>query len=77
MTCDLCGGEARERKVSYAIELEGKWIIVENVPATVCSQCGDRLFSANAVEKLQHVVRDQKAPCRVLETPVIDFSASE
>ena len=59
---------------SAIIELDEKLIVVENVPAKVCVQCGERLYSAVTVERLQQTVWKKKTPSKVLETPVFDFS---
>ena len=74
MKCDICGGPLIEQDVTYRIELESKLIVVENVPAKVCLQCGERLYSADVVERLQRTVWENRPPSRVLETPVFDFA---
>jgi len=74
MTCDLCGSPLVEQEVTYAIELDGRWIIIEHVPAKVCPQCGEKLFSADTVKRLQRIAWDQKNPSKILETPVFDFA---
>ena len=76
MTCDLCGSPLIEDRVTYTIELDGKWIIIEGVPAKVCPQCGGKLFSPKTVERLQQIAWGQKKPRRTVETPVFDFAAS-
>ena len=76
VTCDLCGTPLVEQEVTYAIELDGKWIIIEHVPAKVCPQCGEKLFSPDTVERLQQIVWGQKRPHRIVETPVFDFASS-
>ncbi len=77
MTCDLCRSPLIEQEVTYAVELDGTWIIVEHVPSKVCPQCGERLFSPETVERLQRIAWDQQAPSRILETPVFDFAGSK
>ena len=64
-----------EQRVTYAIELEGKFIIVENVPARVCVETGERLFAPETVERLQQTVWEGRQPHRVIETPVFVFAA--
>ena len=64
-----------EQRVTYAIELEGKFIIVENVPARVCVETGERLFAPETVERLQQTVWEQRKPQRVIETPVFEFAS--
>jgi YgiT-type zinc finger domain-containing protein len=63
-----------EQKVTYTIELDGKFIIVENVPARVCVETGERFFSPETVERLQRTVWERRKPRRVLETPVFEFA---
>jgi YgiT-type zinc finger domain-containing protein len=64
-----------ERKVTYSIELDGKFIIIENVPARVCLETGERFFSPETVERLQQTVWGNKKPDRFIETPVFEFAA--
>ena len=63
-----------EQKVTYAIEVDGRFIIVENVPARVCVETGERLFAPETVERLQHTVWERRKPRRVIETPVFEFA---
>jgi YgiT-type zinc finger domain-containing protein len=64
-----------ERKVTYTIQVDGKFIIIENVPARVCLETGERFFSPETVERLQQTVWERKKPDRVIETPVFEFAA--
>ncbi|MBM4121862.1 MAG: type II toxin-antitoxin system MqsA family antitoxin [Nitrospira sp.] len=75
MACDLCGSPLKEQMVTYTIQLGDKLVVVEHVPAKVCVQCGERLYSPDTVERLQKTVWEQRAPSRVLQTPVFDFAA--
>ena len=65
----------REQAVTYTIQMDDKLVVVEHVPAMVCDQCGERLYSPETVERLQQTVWDQRSPSRVLQTPVFDFAA--
>ena len=64
-----------EQKVTYVLEQHGKVLIIENVPARVCRETGERLFSPETVERLQHIVWEQRTPSRIIETPVFEFVA--
>ena len=64
-----------ETKVTYTLEVNGKFIIVENVPARVVVETGEHLFSPETVEKLQQTVWGDQKPSRVVETPVFEFAA--
>jgi YgiT-type zinc finger domain-containing protein len=63
-----------EQQVTYTLMMENKFFIVENVPARVCLETGERFFSPETVERLQQTIWQQKQPRRILETPVFDFS---
>ncbi|MDA0769964.1 MAG: hypothetical protein BZY79_04455 [SAR202 cluster bacterium Casp-Chloro-G4] len=74
MKCDTCGGNLANKEVTYRIELDGRLIVVENVPARVSSQCGETYFSGPTVERIQKTAWDQQAPSRIIETAVFDFA---
>ena len=63
-----------EEMVTYTIQMDNKLVVVEHVPAKVCDQCGERLYSPETVERLQQTVWKQRLPSRVLQTPVFDFA---
>ncbi|MCH2449938.1 MAG: hypothetical protein MK198_07305 [Gracilimonas sp.] len=63
-----------ERKVTYSLELDGKFYIVENVPARVNEETGEQYFASETVEQLRKKIRGNVAPKKTLETPVFDYS---
>jgi YgiT-type zinc finger domain-containing protein len=64
-----------EQTVTYILERQGKVLIIENVPARVCRETGERLFAPETVERLQQIVWEQRKPTRIVETPVFEFVA--
>lgn len=74
MTVDIWQEPLVEQKVTYILELEGKFIIIENVPARVNVETGERYFSPEVVERLQQTIWEEKKPDRVIETPVFEFT---
>ena len=63
-----------ESRVTYALELDGKLIVVENVPARVNVDTGERVYAPGTVEHLQALIRGGRHPKRMIETPVYEFS---
>ena len=63
-----------ETKITYTLEVNGKFIIIENVPAKVSIETGEHLFSPETVEKLQQTIWGDQKPSRVIETPVFEFT---
>ena len=64
-----------EQKVTYTLEVNGKFFMIENVPARVCIETGERFFAPETVERLQKIIWENKQPKRVIETPVFDFAS--
>lgn len=64
-----------EKRVTYTLELNGKFFLVENVPARVNEETGEQFFSPLTVEHLQQIILDKKQPYRVIETPVYSYVA--
>jgi len=42
----------REEKVTYTVEVDGRIVVVRNVPARICVETGEKLFSLETVERL-------------------------
>ena len=63
-----------EKKVTYPIEVEGTLILVQNVPARVNVETGERMFSPEIVERLHELVRRRRQPARTIETPVYEYA---
>ncbi len=62
-----------ETEVTYTLEHAGEVIIIEHVPARVCSETGEQFFSPETVERMQAIIRSRKKPDKVIETPVYDY----
>jgi YgiT-type zinc finger domain-containing protein len=62
-----------EQRVNYTLELDGNFIIIENVPARLCVETGERFFSPETVERLKQIIWKEKQPSRTLEVPVYEF----
>ncbi len=72
----IYGEHLGERMVTYILELNGKFYIVEHVPARVNEETGEQFFSPETVEQLQKTIRGDTKPNRVVETPVYEFGSN-
>lgn len=64
-----------EQTVTYTLLKDGKFYVIENVPARVDLDTGEQYFSPKTVERLQQTIWGKRKPVRVLETPVYEFVA--
>jgi hypothetical protein len=64
-----------ETRVTYVVESDGRFIIVENVPARVNVDTGEQFFSPATAARLQEIAWGSRTPERMVATPVFDFAA--
>jgi YgiT-type zinc finger domain-containing protein len=57
MRCLLCRGEMEKSTVSYAIDRKGYHLFVEEIPAYVCTQCGEKYFDEKETEAIQNMIK--------------------
>src|SRR3954466_4019951 len=62
-----------EQKVTYVAEVDGRLIVIEHVPARVCLQTGEKLYSPETVERIQAIAWGHAPPVRTITTPVYEF----
>ena len=63
-----------EKTVTYTIKYRGKLYVIEEVPARVCRETGEEFFTPETVERIHSMIRDEKTPHRVIETPVYKYA---
>jgi len=69
-TCEYCGGLIVERRVTLHRKVKKKYVLIENVPAGVCAQCGMRYFAANVLKTVEESIRGRKRAEREVVVPV-------
>jgi YgiT-type zinc finger domain-containing protein len=65
----------KEATVTYTLEHDGKIVVIQNVPARVCNETGEQLFSPQTVERIHRIVRDGRPPTRTVQANVFEFAA--
>lgn len=61
MDCPHCRGQLTVGKTSYTVNRKNYHLIIDDVPAYICEQCGEPLFSEEAVELVQEMIRNLDA----------------
>jgi hypothetical protein len=64
-----------ETKVTYSLEMNGQFFLIENVPARVNVETGEQFFSPATLERIKQIISEQTKPSHFIETPVYDFAA--
>jgi YgiT-type zinc finger domain-containing protein len=65
--CPLCGGEKEPGTTTFTVDLKFGVLVVRDVPALVCSQCGDAWIEDAVAAKLETVVADARRRQAVVE----------
>ncbi len=75
MQCSIkgCAGDYEDRIVVHAVTHGGQTVVIEGVPAEVCSVCGDAIFSPETVRGIERLLKSRDEPIRT--APVFEFSA--
>lgn len=56
MECIVCKGLTEKKTVNYILDLDNTIIIIKDVPANVCIQCGERYFDDDVMENLEKII---------------------
>ena len=59
-TCEYCGGKIVEKRVTLHRKLKSKYVIIEDVPAGVCGECGTRYYTANVLKTVEANIRGRR-----------------
>ena len=55
MECYYCKGDMQPGTVSHFVKRKGYQLIIEKVPAYICSQCGEHLMGRDSVDLIQEM----------------------
>ena len=65
--CALCGGTKEPGTTTFTAELGFGVVVVRNVPATVCSQCGADWIDDEIAAHIETIVQDARKKHRQVE----------
>ncbi len=69
-TCECCGGEIVEKRVTLHRKVRSRYVLIEDVPAGVCKRCGARYYSANVLKTVEESIRGRRKAQREVLVPV-------
>ena len=76
-TCEHCGGKIVEKCVTLHRKVKRKYVIVEDVPAGVCTECGMRHYAANVLKMVETAIHGQQPAKREVLVPVYSIRAGK
>jgi len=73
--CTVCASqESKEELVEDVFQINGKYVLVDHIPATVCTRCGEESFSRENTEKIRQLVHGQAKPKKSIALDVFEFA---
>mgnify|MGYP001294257515 CR=1 FL=1 len=71
--CPLCGGHRKAGTTTFSVDLTFGVVVVRDVPALVCTQCGDAWIDDAIAARLESLVADARTRQTVVE--VVQWAA--
>jgi YgiT-type zinc finger domain-containing protein len=74
MKCSIenCSGECQTREITHAVRYHGQVVVVDHVPAEVCSVCGDAVLSPETARHIKRLLSSADRPARVV--PLYEYA---
>ncbi len=74
-TCVVCSADqSLTELVEEVFKVDGRYVLVGDVPASVCQRCGERSFSRETTEKVRLLVHGQATAARSVPLQVYEFA---
>lgn len=74
MKCSIdgCPGEYEAGRVMHTVRHRGQVIVIDHVPAEICSVCGDVLLRPETVRRIEALLEEQNQPASTV--PLYEFA---
>ena len=72
MKCFMCKGKLEDKYTTFMVDVGNCIVIVKNVPAQVCTQCGEVSYSDSISAHLENIVNDMRSA--IAEIAVVNYS---
>jgi YgiT-type zinc finger domain-containing protein len=65
--CPMCGGTKQAGRTTFTVDLGFGVVVVRDVPAKVCGQCGTDWIEDSIASKLEEIVDDARKKHHMVE----------
>lgn len=71
MKCFMCKGDLEQARKTYVATLENCVIVIKDVPALVCTQCGEAYYTDEVSDRLERII--DKIRDMVQEVAIVEY----
>ena len=73
MKCILCNGNLNQKNVKLDLWVDEELVIVEDIPADVCDQCGEKYVSAEVSKEIDKLLKNRVNAHKKIEVTVLKW----
>jgi len=74
MMCFVCKGELSDGFTTFMTDLGNCIVVIKNVPAKICSQCGEVSYSDEVAKKIEKIINSLRNS--VSEVAITDYKTA-
>jgi YgiT-type zinc finger domain-containing protein len=71
--CYFCKGKIEEKRVRVDFRWGDELVVIEDVPAEVCQQCGEKYFSPEVYKAMENLAKTKAKALKHIAIDVIQF----
>ena len=71
--CYFCKGKIEEKRVRVDFRWGDELVVIEDVPAEVCQQCGEKYFSPEVYKAMENLAKTKAKAVKQIAIDVIQF----
>jgi YgiT-type zinc finger domain-containing protein len=61
------------RNITLDLRCGGELVVIEEVPAIVCENCGEQVFTPDVTRQVQELARQRQKAARTIVVPVLSL----
>ncbi len=68
MKCSLegCPGDYKKKEILHTVRYQGQVVVIDNIPAEVCTICGDVLLKPETVQYIEELLETSSQPAEMV-----------
>ncbi len=74
VNCPVCGGQIKNQLVKLDLWVGNSLIVIEDVPAEVCTVCGEEAYTPEISQKVDELIHAKTAPKKEIITPIYSLA---
>jgi len=74
--CYFCKGKVVEKQITIDYRWGEDLVIIKDVPAGVCQQCGEKYLEASVYKELERLAKSKTHVMGTMKVDILDFRSS-